>query len=148
MKMRQPIVSVMGHVDHGKTTLLDYIRGSIVAKGEAGLITQHIGASEIPIEIIRRICGPMLDRMGIDLKIPGLLFIDTPGHEAFTTLRKRGGAISDMAVLVIDINEGLQPQTIESMMILKEFKTPFIIALNKIDKVPGWMANKTTKHVI
>ena len=142
MKMRQPIVSVMGHVDHGKTTLLDYIRGSIVAKGEAGLITQHIGASEIPIEIIRRICGPMLDRMGIDLKIPGLLFIDTPGHEAFTTLRKRGGAISDMAVLVIDINEGLQPQTIESMMILKEFKTPFIIALNKIDKVPGWMANR------
>jgi translation initiation factor 5B len=133
----------MGHVDHGKTSLLDYIRGSIVAKGEAGLITQHIGASEIPLDSIRNLCGSLLGKMKIDIMIPGLLFIDTPGHEAFTTLRKRGGAIADMAVLVVDINEGLQPQTIESMMFLKEFRTPFIIALTKIDKVPGWIQHKT-----
>jgi len=142
MKMRQPIVSVMGHVDHGKTTLLDYIRGSVVAKGEAGLITQHIGASEVPIESIKGHCGTLLQRMKIDIEIPGLLFIDTPGHEAFTTLRKRGGAIADMAVLVVDINEGLQPQTVESIMFLKEFKTPFIVAMTKIDRIAGWMPSK------
>ncbi len=142
MKLRQPIVAVLGHVDHGKTTLLDYIRGSVVAKGEAGLITQHIGASEIPIGYVKKLCGPLLKKMNVEVNIPGLLFIDTPGHEAFTTLRKRGGAIADMAVLVIDINEGLQPQTEESVRFLKEFKTPFIIALTKIDRIAGWMTDK------
>ena len=140
--MRQPIVSVMGHVDHGKTTLLDYIRGSVVARGEAGLITQHIGASEVPLEYIMNICAPLLEKMRLDIKIPGLLFIDTPGHEAFTTLRKRGGAIADIAVLVVDINEGMQPQTIESVTLLKELKTPFLVAVTKIDKVPGWIPSK------
>ncbi len=142
MVLRQPIVAVLGHVDHGKTTLLDYIRGSIVAKGEAGLITQHIGASEIPISCIKRICGPLLRKMSVDVEIPGLLFIDTPGHEAFTTLRKRGGAIADIAVLVIDINEGIQPQTLESVRFLRDFKTPFVVALTKIDRIAGWVRHE------
>ncbi len=142
MGLRQPIVSILGHVDHGKTTLLDYIRGSIVAKGEAGLITQHIGASEVPIEYIKKISGPLLEKMKVDVKIPGLLFIDTPGHEAFTTLRKRGGAVADLGVLIIDINEGLQPQTMESIRFLKDFKTPFVIAMTKIDRLMGWNPNE------
>lgn len=138
MTIRQPIISVLGHVDSGKTTLLDKIRGSAVAPGEAGLITQHIGASEVPIESVRDICGDLLDKMKITVKIPGLLFIDTPGHEAFTTLRRRGGSIADLAVLVIDINEGVQKQTEESLTFLKEFKTPFVVAATKIDRIPGW----------
>ncbi len=142
MGLRQPIVSILGHVDHGKTTLLDYIRGSIVAKGEAGLITQHIGASEVPIEYIKKISGPLMEKMKVRVKIPGLLFIDTPGHEAFTTLRKRGGAVADLGVLIIDINEGLQPQTLESIRFLKDFRTPFVIALTKIDKMLGWSPHK------
>ncbi len=138
MRIRQPIISVLGHVDSGKTTLLDQIRGSAVASGESGGITQHIGASEIPIENVKDICGNLLERMKVDLKIPGLLFIDTPGHEAFTTLRKRGGSISDLAILIVDINEGFQPQTDESIRFLKEFKTPFVIALTKIDRILGY----------
>lgn len=138
MAIRQPIVAVLGHVDHGKTSLLDAIRGSVVAKGEAGAITQHIGASEIPIEDIKYFCNKNVCFITDQVKIPGLLFIDTPGHEAFTTLRKRGGAISDIAVLIVDINEGFQPQTIESLMFLKEFKTPFIVALTKMDRILGW----------
>lgn len=137
-KIRQPIVSVLGHVDHGKTSILDKIRGSNIYGGEAGGITQHIGASEIPIDTVKKICGSLLDKMKINVSIPGLLFIDTPGHEAFTTLRKRGGSIADLAVLVIDINKGLQPQTEESLLFLKEFKTPFVIAANKIDRILGW----------
>ena len=135
MRMRQPIVSVLGHVDHGKTTLLDKIRGTSVAQREAGKITQHIGATEVPIDAIYRICGNLIKK---NFKIPGLLFIDTPGHEAFTTLRARGGALADIAVLVIDINEGLMPQTIESINILKRYRTPFVIAANKIDLIHGW----------
>ncbi len=137
--IRQPIVSILGHVDHGKTTLLDCVRGSTVAKGEAGLITQHIGASEIPIKVVKGVCRGLLEKMKIDVSIPGLLFIDTPGHAAFTTLRKRGGAIADLAVLVIDINEGMQPQTRESITFLKEFKTPFVVAATKTDMLPGWI---------
>jgi translation initiation factor 5B len=142
MGLRQPIVSILGHVDHGKTTLLDFIRGSVVAKAEAGMITQHIGASEVPIEYIKKISGPLLQKMRVDVKIPGLLFIDTPGHEAFTTLRKRGGAVADLGVLIIDINEGVQPQTVESIRFLRELKTPFVIALSKIDKMLGWSPNR------
>ncbi|HOP08695.1 MAG TPA: translation initiation factor IF-2 [Candidatus Methanofastidiosa archaeon] len=132
--IRQPIVAILGHVDHGKTTLLDNIRGTKVASREAGGITQHIGATEIPFDVIEKVCGDQLKKMNI----PGLLFIDTPGHEAFTTLRSRGGSLADIAVLIVDINEGLQPQTIESINILKQFKTPFIIVLNKIDRIRGW----------
>ncbi len=140
--IRQPIVAVLAHVDHGKTTLLDRIRDTTIAAKEAGGITQEIGATVIPREAIAKICGEELKRMGIKLAIPGLLFIDTPGHEAFTTLRKRGGSIADLAVLLIDINEGIQPQTIESIEILKSYKVPFVVAANKIDRLEGWYTEK------
>src|SRR5213596_2595735 len=134
--IRQPIVSVLGHVDHGKTTLLDRIRGTGVAGREAGGITQHIGATEVPLAAILEMCGDLVK--GRSFRIPGLLFIDTPGHVAFSTLRARGGALADLAVLVIDVNEGFRPQTIESLNILRRYKTPFVVAANKIDMVPGW----------
>lgn len=138
MKIRSPIVSVLGHVDHGKTTLLDFIRGSTIAAKEAGGITQHIGATEIPIDTIENICGDFIGKLTIQKDIPGLFFIDTPGHEAFTSLRKRGGALADLAILIVDINEGFKPQTYEALNILKMYKTPFIIAANKIDNIFGW----------
>jgi len=138
LKIRSPIVSVLGHVDHGKTSLLDFIRGSGIAQKEAGGITQHIGATEIPMEIVERIGGEFLKKLGIKETLPGLFFIDTPGHEAFTTLRKRGGALADLAILIVDINEGFKPQTYEALNILKMYKTPFIVAANKIDKIFGW----------
>ncbi|MCK5309704.1 MAG: translation initiation factor IF-2 [Thermoplasmata archaeon] len=144
--IRQPIVSVLGHVDHGKTSLLDYIRGSTVVSREAGAITQHIGATEVPVEAIYKVCGPLMKKQ--NLSIPGLLFIDTPGHHSFTTLRSRGGTLADMAILVIDINEGLKPQTIESINILKRAKTPFIVALNKVDLTYGWRAHKGEPFII
>ena len=140
--IRQPIVSVLGHIDHGKTTLLDRIRGSAIAAKEAGYITQHIGATEVPIDAVKRVCGELLERMNISLTIPGLLFIDTPGHAAFINLRKRGGSIADIAILVVDANEGFNVQTYESLNILKTYKTPFVVAANKIDLVPGWRPNK------
>ena len=133
--LRTPIVCVMGHVDHGKTSLLDRIRGTTIAEREAGLITQHIGATEVPLDVVKRVCGAVFKG---DTKVPGLLFIDTPGHRAFTTLRARGGALADLAVLVVDVNEGFQPQTIEAVEILKRFKTPFVVAANKIDRLSGW----------
>ena len=131
--MRQPIVVVLGHVDHGKTALLDYIRKSKVQVKEAGGITQHIGATEIPAEYIKKFCRPTLERLGIKVTVPELLFVDTPGHAAFSNLRKRGGSVADLAILVIDIRAGVQPQTLESIEILRYFKVPFIIAANKID---------------
>ncbi len=137
--IRQPIVSVLGHVDHGKTSLLDYIRGSTIVTREAGAITQHIGATEVPIESIYSLCGELLK--GKKFTLPGLLFIDTPGHHAFTTLRARGGSLADIAILIVDIKEGFKPQTYESLRILKQYKTPFIVAVNKIDAISGW--NKT-----
>ncbi|WP_456472148.1 translation initiation factor IF-2 [Methanocaldococcus sp.] len=137
-KLRCPIVCVLGHVDHGKTSLLDRIRRTRVAQREAGGITQHIGASEIPIDVIKKVCGDLLKMLKAELKIPGLLVIDTPGHEAFTSLRRRGGALADIAILVVDINEGFKPQTIEAINILKQCKTPFVVAANKIDLIPGW----------
>jgi len=135
---RTPIVSVLGHVDHGKTTLLDEIRGSAVASGEAGAITQHIGSTVVPIEVIEAICDP-----DEEFDLPGLLFIDTPGHHAFTTLRSRGGALSDIAVLVVDISDGFQPQTVEAVKILDRYETPFVVAANKIDALPGWKRTRT-----
>ncbi|MDP3395249.1 MAG: translation initiation factor IF-2 [Methanoregula sp.] len=134
-KIRTPIVCVMGHVDHGKTSLLDRIRGSSVVSSEVGQITQHIGATIVPIEAIRSMSGTIGK---IPINIPGLLFIDTPGHHAFTTLRARGGALADMAILVVDINQGFQPQTIEALQILRNCKTPFVIAATKTDRIHGW----------
>ena len=144
--IRQPIVSVLGHVDHGKTTVLDRIRGTAVAAREAGGITQHIGATEVPLQAILDACGDLVQ--GKTFKIPGLLFIDTPGHVAFSTLRARGGALADLAILVIDINEGFRPQTIESLNILKRYKTPFVVAANKIDLVPGWRHHENRPFVV
>jgi len=140
--IRQPIIVVMGHVDHGKTTLLDKIRKTAVAKSEAGAITQCISASIIPVDAIRKISEPVSGLLKAEITIPGLLFIDTPGHEAFTNLRSRGGSIADLAILVIDIMQGIQPQTVESIGILKEYKTPFVIAANKIDLISGWKSKK------
>ncbi|MFC7133551.1 MULTISPECIES: translation initiation factor IF-2 [Salinibaculum] len=134
--LRTPIVAVLGHVDHGKTSLLDKIRGSAVSEAEAGAITQHIGSTAVPLDIISTIAGDLVDPDDFDL--PGLLFIDTPGHHSFSTLRSRGGALADIAVLVVDVNDGFQPQTHEAVDILKRTSTPFIVAANKIDTVPGW----------
>ena len=138
MTIRQPIITVLGHVDHGKTSVLDFLRGSTLADREAGKITQHIGATEIPLDTIKEVCGDLLNIFKLKFDIPGLLFVDTPGHEAFSNLRKRGGSIADLAVLVIDINQGIQPQTKEAIEILKNFKVPFIIAANKVDLIYGW----------
>ncbi len=147
MYIRSPIVCVLGHVDHGKTTILDAVRGTAVAAKEAGRITQMIGASYIRKKEIDGIAEALKGRMKFELKIPGLLFIDTPGHEAFTNLRDRGGSIADIAILVVDITQGFQPQTIESIRILKEYKTPFIIAANKIDLLNGWTDYPTTSFL-
>jgi translation initiation factor 5B len=136
-KIRQPIVTVCGHVDHGKTSILDYFRGSSIQGQEAGGITQKISFTLYPSSQAKIAC-PMLEKEGIKLEIPGFLFIDTPGHAAFTNLRKRGGSLADLAILVIDINEGIKPQTSEVIQLLKANKTPFLIALNKIDNISGW----------
>ncbi len=138
MPTRQPIVCVLGHVDVGKTALLDKIRGTAVMLREPGAMTQHIGASFLPWGALEKIYAPLLKERRIDIKIPGFLIIDTPGHEVFFNLRRRGGAIADFAILVIDIIEGLEQQTFESIEILKARKTPFIIAINKVDKITGW----------
>jgi translation initiation factor 5B len=138
--LRTPIVAVLGHVDHGKTSLLDRIRGSAVTAGESGAITQHIGATAVPLSVISDIAGELVDPTDFDL--PGLLFIDTPGHHSFSTLRSRGGALADIAILVVDVNDGFQPQTLEAIDILKRTQTPFIVAANKIDTVPGWNPNE------
>lgn len=143
---RQPIVSVLGHVDHGKTSVLDLVRSlgserqASVMDREAGGITQHIGATEVPAKILNETCAELMQ--GRPFKSPGLLFIDTPGHHSFASLRNRGGALADIAILVVDIMEGLQPQTIESINILKQTKTPFVIAGNKIDRIHGWRCQK------
>jgi len=145
--IRFPIITMLGHVDSGKTSLLDKIRETFVGKHEAEHITQHIGASEIPIERIKKICGSLFESLKNKITIPGILTIDTPGHEAFTSLRERGGSIADIAVLVIDVNAGVQPQTKEAIEILKAFKVPFIIAANKIDLVPFWKSFNETSFL-
>src|SRR5256885_9243192 len=138
MPIRQPIAVVLGHEDHGKTTLLDRLRGTSVAAREPGQITQWIGASLIPAKTLTEIIGPLLERFKLTVEVPGILFIDTPGHETFSNLRKRGGSAADVAILVIDVTKGIEPQTVESLTILKARKTPFLICCNKIDAVPGW----------
>jgi translation initiation factor 5B len=139
--LRQPIVTICGHVDHGKTSILDHFRGTNLQEAEAGGITQKISFTLYPTSQIQASC-PLINKSGIKLNIPGFLFIDTPGHAAFTNLRKRGGSLADLAILVIDINEGIKPQTAEVIQILKFNKTPFLIALNKIDNISGWRTNK------
>lgn len=136
--LRQPIIAMMGNIDAGKTQLLDTIRHTTIVQAEPGKITQMIGCSSIPIETIKKICGDLLKKLKLKVTIPGILAIDTPGHASFTSIRKRGGNLADIVILVIDINEGLKPQTLECIDILKQYKTPFIIALNKIDLLAGW----------
>ncbi|MCD6325902.1 translation initiation factor IF-2 [Candidatus Bathyarchaeota archaeon] len=143
MPIRQPIVCILGHVDTGKTLLLDQIRKSSVQAREAGGITQHIGASFFPVETLKEIAGPLLKRIGGEIRIPGLLVIDTPGHEAFANLRRRGGGVADIAILVIDVLRGFEAQTYESLGILKSRRTPFLVAANKIDRIPGWKPQPT-----
>jgi len=140
MRVRQPIVCVLGHVDTGKTLLLDKIRKTSVQAREAGGITQHIGASFFPVETLTQICGPLLSKIKGEIRIPGLLVIDTPGHEAFANLRKRGGGVADIAILVIDVLKGFEAQTYECIDILKSRKTPFLAVANKIDRIPGWVS--------
>ena len=136
-RIRQPIITVAGHVDHGKTTILDAIRKTNVYDTEAGGITQKISFTKVPLENIKKTC-PLIEKNKINLDFPGFLFIDTPGHAAFSHLRKRGGALADLAILVIDINDGIKPQTQEVLEMLKLNKIPFMIALNKIDNISGW----------
>lgn len=144
MRIRQPIVVVLGHVDSGKTSILDKIRGTGVQGREAGGITQHIGASFLPTETIKKLTGPLYENLSKgEHTIPGLLVIDTPGHEIFTNLRARGGSAADIAILVVDANRGFQPQTTESLKILESRKVPFVVALNKTDMVSGWKKSDT-----
>jgi translation initiation factor 5B len=141
LELRQPVVVVLGHVDSGKTSLLDKIRGTAVQAREVGGITQHIGASFFPIETIKEVTGPLYERLAkAETPIPGLLVIDTPGHEVFANLRLRGGSAADIAIVVADVNKGFEAQTIESIEILKKRKVPFVVALNKVDMVMGWRA--------
>ena len=147
MSIRQPIVCVLGHVDTGKTLLLDKIRRTSVQAREAGGITQHIGASFFPVETLKQLIGPLLSLLKGEIEIPGLLVVDTPGHEAFTNLRRRGGSVADIAILVIDILKGFEAQTYECIEILKARKTPFIVAVNKIDRVPGWKSQAATSFL-
>ena len=137
--IRAPIACILGHIDHGKTSLLDYIRGTVVQKREAAGITQHIGASYFPIQDIKEFLKKSKQEFAEkDIKLPGILVIDTPGHAAFLNLRRRGGAVADIAILVIDVTAGTMPITWESVRILRERKTPFVIAANKIDRISGW----------
>ncbi len=142
--IRQPIVVIAGHIDHGKSSILERVKGISITKGESGGITQSIKSYNIPIHSIEKCCGNLLKSLNQEITIPGLLFLDSPGHAAFNNMRKRGGNLADLAILTIDVNEGVKDQTIECIQILKEYKTPFIIALNKIDLIPGWRSSDKT----
>ncbi|MCC6021177.1 MAG: translation initiation factor IF-2 [Thermoproteaceae archaeon] len=140
MSARAPFVVVLGHVDVGKTLLLDKIRGTSVAHREPGMITQHIGLSFVPWRAVEKFAGPLVDRLGLRgrIWIPGFLFIDTPGHAAFANLRRRGGSVADLAILVVDVTSGLEEQGIESLKLIQSRGVPFVIAANKLDRIYGW----------
>ncbi len=137
-KIRSPICTFLGHVDAGKTSVMDAIRNTYFAYKESGGLTQNIGLTEVPTEKIKEIAGELLSKFKVEVKVPSIIFIDSPGHEAFVTLRERGASIADLVILVIDVSEGIQKQTIESMEILKSYKTPFLVALTKIDTIEGF----------
>ncbi|MCD4666594.1 translation initiation factor IF-2, partial [archaeon] len=136
--IRSLICLLTGHVDHGKSQIVEVISNANIIEKEPGKITQKISAINVPFSQIQKISGNLLQNLKLNVNLPGFLLIDSPGHASFTSLRKRGGNIADMAVLVVDLNEGLKPQTLEAIEILKQYKTPFIIAANKIDLIPGW----------
>ena len=136
-KTRALICLFTGHVDHGKSRLIEVIADLHILEKEPGQITQTISAVNVGMGRVRCVCEGLIQEIS-SVKIPGFLLIDSPGHAAFTNLRKRGGNIADIAVLVVDVNEGMLAQTIEAVEILKGYKTPFIIALNKVDLIPGW----------
>ena len=145
--MRSPICAFLGHVDAGKTSIMDAVRDTMSAYKESGGLTQNIGSTEVPTDRIMEIADDLLHKFNININVPSIIFIDSPGHEAFITLRQRGASIADIAILTVDITEGIQNQTIESIEILKSYKTPFLVALTKIDTVQGFRRLENTSFL-
>ncbi|KAF4650086.1 hypothetical protein FOZ61_000687 [Perkinsus olseni] len=138
LPLRAPVICVLGHTDAGKTKLLDRIRSSKVQEGEAGGISQHIGATMLPREALARISASLQRDEELEMKVPGLLLLDTPGHETFNNLRHRGSSICDVGIVVVDIMHGVEKQTKEAIALLRDQRRPFVLALNKVDRLYGW----------